>query len=192
MNKRDVTDAVATGLAAGAVFLQILVAIVVLVALAALVFKPARRLLVEMRETLLGTELWIAWGIALIAVLGSLFFSEYADFVACRLCWYQRIFMYPLAFLLLVGALRKDVRTAVQYTFLLPIIGAGVSIYHLYIEHNPDAESAGCKIGGGSCATKWIDEFGYITIPTLALTAFAAIGVLLAFVWSRRAAAAPR
>ncbi len=192
MSKRDITDAVATGLAAGAVFLQILVAIVVLVALAALVFKPARRLLVEMRETLLGTELWIAWGIALIAVLGSLFFSEYADFVACRLCWYQRIFMYPLAFLLLVGALRKDVRTAVQYTFLLPIIGAGVSIYHLYIEHNPDAESAGCKIGGGSCATKWIDEFGYITIPTLALTAFAAIGVLLAFVWSRREAAEPR
>lgn len=192
MSKRDITDAVATGLAAGAVFLQILVAIVVVVALAALVFPPARRLLVEMRETLLGTELWIAWGIALIAVLGSLFFSEYADFVACRLCWYQRIFMYPLAFVLLVGALRRDVRAAVQYSFLLPIIGAGVSIYHLYIEHNPDAESAGCKIGGGSCATKWIDEFGYITIPTLALTAFAAIGVLLAFVWSRREAAVPR
>lgn len=186
MDKQDLTDAVATGLAALAVLLQVLVVAIVLLALVSLVLRPARRLLVEIRETMLGGELWIAFAIALGATLGSLFFSEYSDFFPCRLCWFQRIFMYPLAIVLLVGALRKDVRAAVQYAFLLPIIGAGFSLYHLYIEANPEKESAGCKVGGGGCSTKWIDEFGYITIPMLALTAFAAVGVLLAFVWSRR------
>lgn len=186
MDKQDLTDAVATGLAALAVLLQVLVVAIVLLATVSLVFRPARRLLVEIRDTMLGGELWIAFAIALGATLGSLFFSEYSDFFPCRLCWFQRIFMYPLAIVLLVGALRKDVRAAVQYAFLLPIIGAGFSLYHLYIEANPEKESAGCKVGGGGCSTKWIDEFGYITIPMLALTAFAAIGVLLAFVWSRR------
>lgn len=186
MEKQDVVDAVVTGFAALAVLLQVLVVAIVLLALLSLVFRPARRLLVEIRETMLGYELWIAFGVAFAATAGSLFFSEYADFFPCRLCWFQRIFMYPLAIVLLVGALRKDTRAAVQYAFLMPIIGAGFSLYHLYIEANPEQESAGCKVGGGGCSTKWIDEFGYITIPMLALTAFAAIGVLLAFVWSRR------
>ena len=62
----------------------------------------------------------------------------------------------------------------------------GVSIYHIYIEHNPSAESASCKAGGAPCSTKWIEEFGYITLPTLALTAFALIAVLLAMARSRR------
>lgn len=186
MSKQDVTDGVSSALAGLAILLQVLIAIVVLTALLALVFKPARRALVEMRETLFGLEIWFAWGIALTATLGSLFFSEYADFLPCRLCWFQRIAMYPLAVVLLVGALRRDVRVAVQYAFVLPIAGAAVSLYHLYIEANPSAESAGCRAGGASCATKWIEKFGYITIPWLALTAFAAIGVLLAFAWSRR------
>lgn len=191
MSKQDATDVVATAFAALAVFLQVLIVLIVLLAVLSLFVPAARRLLVEIRDTMLGGELWIAWGIALAATLGSLFFSEISDFFPCRLCWFQRIFMYPLAILLLVGALRKDVRAAVQYTFLLPIIGAGFSLYHLYIEANPEKESAGCKVGGGGCSTKWIDEFGYITIPMLALTAFAAIGVLLAFVWSRRERGGP-
>src|SRR5512144_531683 len=128
--------------------LQVFVAFILLVALVALAWPPARRLLVEIRDTLLRSELWVAWVVALIATLGSLFFSEYADFVPCRLCWFQRIAMYPLAIVLLVGALRRDVREAVQYAFVLPIVGAGVAIYHVYVEINPSAETAACRIGG--------------------------------------------
>lgn len=179
-------DAVSHGLALLAIFAQALLAFVLVVALAALVWQPARRVLVEVRESLMGGELWIAWAVALVATLGSLFFSEYAHFVPCRLCWFQRIAMYPLAVVLLVGALRRDVRIAVQYAFVLPIVGAAVAIYHVYIELNPGAESASCQAGGVSCATRWIDEYGYVTIPVLALTAFVAILVLLALAWSRR------
>ena len=182
---KAVTDAVSLGLAALAVLLQVLVVLVVLVALAALVFAPARRLLREARDTLLGGELWIAWIIALVATLGSLYFSEVADFVPCRLCWIQRIAMYPLAAILLVGAVRRDTRAAVQYAFAFPVAGAFTSIYHIYIELNPAQESPACRIAA-PCSVKWIEELGYVTIPVLALTAFAAIGVLLAMVWSRR------
>ncbi len=185
MSKKDATDAVAAALSGLAIALQVLVVLVALLGLAALVSPGARRALVAVRDSLLGGELWAAWAIALVSVLGSLFFSEISDFIPCRLCWYQRIAMYPLAIILLVGALRRDVRSAVQYAFLFPLVGAGIAIYHIYIEHHPESETAGCKIGA-PCSTKWFEKFGYVTIPVLALSAFAAIAVLLAMAWSRR------
>jgi disulfide bond formation protein DsbB len=182
------TNAVSTGLATLAVLVQFALAIIAVLALASLFFDPARRALVELREMMFGGEIWAAWVVALVAMLGSLYFSQIANFVPCELCWYQRICMYPLAVILLVGALRRDVRAAVQYAFVLPIVGMLISTYHIYIEANPSAEPSACRVGGTSCATKWIDKFGYITIPVLSITASAAILTLLAFAWSRREA----
>ena len=186
------TNAVSIGLATLAVLVQAALVIVALLALASLRFAGPRRILVEMRETMLGGELWAAWAVALASMLGSLYFSQVANFVPCELCWFQRIAMYPLVAILLVGALRRDVRAAVQYAFVLPIAGVLIATYHIYIEANPSAEPSGCRVGGTSCATKWIEKFGYITIPVLSITAFAAILVLLAFVWSRREREAAR
>jgi disulfide bond formation protein DsbB len=191
MRTDGLTDAVATALAALAVFVQVLLVLVALLALSALVSRRARLLLVEAREILLGNELWLAWIVALVATLGSLFFSEVADFVPCRLCWFQRIAMYPLAVVLLVAAIRRDARGGVWYALPFPVIGALVSIYHIYIEINPSAESAACRAGGAPCSVKWIDVFGYITIPTLALTGFLAIIALLLFSLSRTRATRP-
>lgn len=178
------TDALATALAVLAIVLQFLLAALLVLALAATVSARARGALVEVRETLLGGELWLAWAIAAVATAGSLYFSEIADFQPCRLCWMQRIAMYPLAVVLLVAALRRDLRGAVLYAAAFPLIGALISGYHLYIEANPEAESASCK-AGVPCSVKWIDEFGYVTLPMLALTAFLAIAALLALAWSR-------
>jgi disulfide bond formation protein DsbB len=183
------TDAIATGLAALAVLLQVLLVALVLLGLAALVSAPARRALVEVRETLLGTELWIAWAIALVATLGSLYFSEVAHFEPCRLCWYQRVCMYPLAVVLFGIALRRDRRDVLLYAFPLAVVGAAVATYHQYIVIHPEAETAGCR-QGVSCTVKWIERFGYIEIPTMALTAFLAIGALLLLAHSRRHAVA--
>ena len=185
MSTRDVTDGLSTGLAAIAIVLQVVLGLLLLLALTALVFPPARRLLVEIRTTLLGSELWMAWVVALVATLGSLWYSEIADFVPCRLCWMQRIAMYPMAAILLVAAIRRDVRGGVLYAAVFPLAGSIVAAYHLYIEANPDKESAACKVSA-PCSTKWIDEFGYVTIPMLALTAFLTIAALLLFAWSRR------
>jgi disulfide bond formation protein DsbB len=125
-----------------------------------------------------GYELWLAFLVAAIATGGSLFFSEIAHFVPCELCWFQRICMYPLSITTLLAAVANDRRIA-RYLLPLPLVGAGVSVYHLLIENGAIKEPAACLIGGGGCSVKWIDEFGYMTIPTLALTGFALCFVFL-------------
>jgi disulfide bond formation protein DsbB len=127
-----------------------------------------------------GYELWLAFVVAAIATGGSLFFSEIAHFVPCELCWYQRICMYPLSILTLLMAIHADHRAA-RYVLPLPVVGAGVSVYHLLVENGVVGQSNTCLISApGGCGVKWINEFGYMTIPTLALTAFALLfGLLL-------------
>jgi len=175
----ETVDAVATVLSLLAVAAQVTIAFVVLTWLVGFVLPPARRLLGGIGFVLAGVELWAAFAVALVALAGSLFFSELAEFTPCRLCWFQRIFMYPLVPLLLAMAIRRDIRGALFYVLPLTAFGSLVSIYHLYIEANPEAESQGCKVTGTPCSAKWIDEFGYITIPMLALTAFALISLLV-------------
>jgi disulfide bond formation protein DsbB len=179
------TEALSIAFAVLAVGLQVLLALIVLTALLSTFWRPARTLLRETRDTLLGGELWAAWVVALVATLGSLYYSEVADFAPCRLCWFQRIAMYPLAILLPLIAFKRDVRNGFLYAIAFPVIGLLVSLRHIYVEINPESESQACK-AGVSCATKWIEELGYVTIPVLAGTAFATIIVLLLFARSRR------
>ena len=150
---------------------QVLAAALLLVGLLALlgVRAPLRAL----RRGVEGYELWLVFLVAAIASGGSLFFSETAGFVPCELCWYQRICMYPLSIVTLLAALADDRRPA-RYLLPLPVVGAGVSVYHLLVENGIVGQSQICLISApGGCATKWINEFGYVTIPTLALTGFA-------------------
>jgi disulfide bond formation protein DsbB len=127
----------------------------------------------RIRAWLEGYELWLAFVVSAIATGGSLFFSEIAHFVPCELCWFQRICMYPLSITTLLAALANDRRVA-RYLLPLPLVGAGVSVYHLLVENGVVQEAKTCLISApGGCATKWINEFGYMTIPTLALTGFA-------------------
>jgi disulfide bond formation protein DsbB len=141
-------------------------AIVVLGVLLALVARN------RLRSWLWGYELWAAFVVAAVATGGSLFFSQVAHFVPCEFCWFQRICMYPLSLLLLFLAFHGDNRAA-RYLIPFPVVGAVLSIYHLLIENGVVKQSLECSISApGGCATKWIDEFGYMTIPTLALTAF--------------------
>ena len=149
---------------------QVAAAALLVVGLLALV--RVRGPLRALRSAVEGYELWLAFLVAAVATGGSLFFSEIAHFVPCELCWYQRICMYPLSITTLLVAIFGDHRAA-RYLLPLPVVGAGVSIYHLLIENNVIKEPAQCLISApGGCGTKWINEFGYITIPTLALTGF--------------------
>lgn len=157
---------------------QVLAAALLGVGLLALARVPGP--LQALRRAVEGYELWLAFLVAAIATGGSLFFSEIAHFVPCELCWYQRICMYPLSITTLLAALFDDPRAA-RYLLPLPVAGTGVSVYHLLVENGVVGESLTCRISApGGCGVKWINEFGYVTIPTLALTAFALLfGVLL-------------
>ena len=131
-----------------------------------------------MRSLIWGYELWLAFLVSALATAGSLFFSEVAHFVPCELCWFQRISMYPLSITTLLAALFNDYRAA-RYLLPLPVVGAGISSYHLLVENGIVKQTHACLASApGGCVTKWINEFGYLTIPTLALTGF-----VLAFAW---------
>jgi disulfide bond formation protein DsbB len=159
---------------------QVLVGLGLLVGLLALVGVPAP--LDAIRNLLWGYELWGAFVVASVATGGSLFYSQIAGFIPCEFCWFQRVLMYPLSILTLLIAARGDNRAA-RYLLPLPVVGAGTSIYHMLLERGVIAEPVGCfKSAPGGCGTNWIanEGFGYLTIPTLALTGFLLlIGFLL-------------
>ena len=131
--------------------------------------------------------LWIAVLVAGIATAGSLYFSEVADFTPCRLCWFQRIAMYPLAVILLVAAIRRD-RDVQWYAVPIAAVGACISLYHYLVEWNPDLEVGNaCAASGLSCSAVWFREFGFVTLSFMALCGFAAV-IVLTLVGTRVAA----
>jgi disulfide bond formation protein DsbB len=122
-------------------------------------------------------SMYIALVAAWIAMCGSLYFSEIKGYVPCTLCWYQRILMYPLTALIAVGLLRRDSHLP-YYVLPLSLLGLGTSTYHYLLEKTDIfAGSAACR-QGVSCTTQWINWFGFVTIPFLALTAFLIISLM--------------
>ena len=177
------SDAVTAALGVLGLLAQVALAVAVLAWLLRLAGVPGAWR--SLRELLEGSELWLAFGVALVATGGSLFFSEIEHFVPCKLCWFQRIAMYPLV-LLALPALARDVRAA-RYFLPLPVVGLGVSLWHILVERGVIEETQSCQISApGGCSVKWIEELGYITIPTLAATAFALCIVLLGLAATRR------
>jgi disulfide bond formation protein DsbB len=157
-------------LAALGVVGQVLAGGLILVGGAAL--AGVRAPLAGLRSALWGYELWAAFVVAAVATGGSLFFSEIAGFVPCELCWFQRICMYPLSILTLFAAVHGEHRIA-RYLLPLPVVGSGIAVYHLFVENGVFGQTSTCLASApGGCATKWINEFGYMTIPTLTLTGF--------------------
>ncbi|MGI9667547.1 MAG: disulfide bond formation protein B [Acidimicrobiia bacterium] len=122
--------------------------------------------------------LWLAGGVAIVATLGSLYLSESVGLVPCKLCWYQRIAMYPLAVILPIAAFRKD-HKARLYAVVLSGVGAVVAIYHRVLQAYPSLDTGSCSAAGPSCSSPLIKMFGFVTIPYMALSAFALILVLL-------------
>ena len=112
--------------------------------------------------------------------MGSLYFSEVTGFTPCTLCWYQRILMYPLAGLITLGIMRRDHHLP-HLVLPFSLLGQGFSVYHFLLQKTPYLGSpSSCGIGV-TCSTVWIDWFGIVTIPLLAMGGFMVIttGMLL-------------
>lgn len=122
---------------------------------------------------------------AVVALLGSLYYSEIAHFPPCTLCWYQRILMYPLTVIILVGIIKAD-EYLPNYVLPLSMMGICVSTYHYLIEWGIFPTPAACE-GTIPCNIRWVNYLGFITIPFMALTAFIMITVILgATKWAYR------
>ncbi|WP_186579136.1 disulfide oxidoreductase [Aquibacillus kalidii] len=121
-------------------------------------------------------NLLFAWIISIIATLGSLYFSEVKQFIPCELCWFQRIFMYPLPIILGIAYYRQNKEVA-YYILPLSIIGAAISSYHYMLQKIPYMRQFETCTDGVPCSGAYINWFGFITIPFLALTAFILIAI---------------
>jgi hypothetical protein len=137
----------------------------------------AGRWLDGLRSSLGSSALLAAFVVATLATIGSLYFSEVAHFEPCRLCWYQRIAMYPLVVILGIAAWRRDVRVR-RYAVPVAVIGALIATYHYALEWLPWLDSGVCS-ATTPCTIVWFREFGFISLPYLALSAFLLIVTLL-------------
>ncbi len=148
-------------------------AAVLLTVLRAVPADPVRRVVGAVGQV----RVWLAWVVAACCVAGSLYFSEHVGYVPCRLCWYQRVAMFPLAVVLLVGALRRD--RAIRWSAVpLAAIGLAISSWHQLVEWNPQLESSACRLDV-PCSVPYFRAFGFVSMSLMALCGFAAIIALL-------------
>lgn len=121
----------------------------------------------------------LAFSLALIATSSSLYMSNVLGWAPCRLCWFQRILMYPLVLIIGIGILfdDEDVR---DYAIPLALIGGSLAFYHALVQRFEQFQSAGCSITSVSCeATNISFHYGYITIPVMAFTVFLTVLILM-------------
>ncbi|MGQ3001760.1 MAG: disulfide bond formation protein B [Hydrogenophaga sp.] len=124
------------------------------------------------------TLLLLAWLVALAATAGALFIGEVMLMVPCQLCWYQRIFMFPLALILGMACFSEDRRGAV-YALPLALGGTAMAGYHTLLVAGLIPKAWLPCSAGVSCADQRLEILNGIQIPWLSLAAFAAISLLL-------------
>ena len=163
--------------------MQLLFSLLVFVAFAIIVLYWTVALLarrgkcIQLANDLEHVGLAMALLVSATSMLGSLYFSEIANYEPCRLCWYQRICMYPIAIVLLVALIRRR-RDVVPYVLTLASLGAVISAYHYLVEWYPTLESNVCSLDV-PCTTVWFREFGFVSLPQMALTGFVTVFTVL-------------
>ncbi len=151
-----------------------LLALTASVALVALRVVPSGR---PVLRQIGASSRWLAFAVAATATAGSLYFSEVQNFIPCKLCWYQRIAMFSLALVLLIGALRRD-RDVRWYAVPLAGVGLVVSVYHYLVEWFPGIETGSCDLSA-PCSSPYFREFGFVTLSFMAGAGFLTVLALL-------------
>ncbi len=144
--------------------------------------KPLKSIHEKILAFIVKRGLWLGFAISMAAVVLSLVYSNYIGYPPCRLCWWQRIFLYPQAIifgaLFFMQKLKLDSRTAFVYSFILSL-GGGLIAAFLYYGQTWNTSLLGtCDSSAVSCAKIYFTSFGYVTLPLMSLTAFA----ILAFI----------
>ncbi len=119
--------------------------------------------------------------VSLFALVGSLFYSNFLGFSPCELCWWQRIFLYPIPVITGIALWKKE-SNALVYAVPLAIIAGVIALYHSYVNLG-GVSVLPCTAVGGECSKLYVMAFGYITIPMMSLTI--ALYVLL-IAWAKK------
>jgi disulfide bond formation protein DsbB len=170
-------NSVSTFLATGAVLIAAGLSAVIVLAALSPVSRAARAGLDRVRDSFSGYGLWLAWLMAVVATLGSLYYSQIAHFTPCEYCWYQRIGMYPLAVILGIAAFRGD--SAIRrYAYPLAIAGGSISVYHYLIQNFPNLATGVCSTTT-PCTAALVWKYDFVSIPFMAFVSFATIITVL-------------
>lgn len=130
--------------------------------------------------------LWAALFMSLGAAMFNVYYSDILGVEACYWCWWQRIFLYPQAILFAMALWKeKYMRTAIDASIGMSVIGAGIALYHHALQMLPGS-GLPCPAVGVSCSQRILFEFGYITYPLMAFSLFAFLIIVMLFVRSRR------
>lgn len=168
-----------------ALTMQLFFSMLAVVALAGAALLLASRLLGdrvgvlrEFEATVAPSAIWLAWLVAATCVAGSLYFSEVVHLRPCRLCWYQRFAMYPLA-VVLIGLALTGNRWLRRYARIAALVGLAISSWHYLVEWFPSLEPSNVCALDNPCTTVWFRRMGFATIPFMSLSGFLAITFLL-------------
>jgi len=129
--------------------------------------------------------LFLAFIIAASTVVGSLYYSDIAGFEPCKLCWLQRIFMYPQAIILAMALYFKD-RSIAVYSLALSVMGALIAIDMNLLQYLNVSLIPCSSAVTASCNKIYVSEFGYVTIPVMSLTAFVLLIICMWFVREKK------
>ena len=135
-------------------------------------------------ETTAWTLIFGAWLVASASTLGALFFGEVMQLPPCVLCWYQRIFMFPLVLILPIGLFPFD-RKVVRYALPMAALGWLFAAFHVLLIAGVIPEGMKPCTQGVPCSETVIEWFGFVTIPLLSLVAFSTIIALLVLAYPR-------
>ncbi len=113
--------------------------------------------------------------ISLTGTIASLYFSEVLGYIPCKLCNFQRIFLYPITIISLVAFINKDKNAGIRYVLPLAIFGMAIALYHYLLQLNIIKETITKCNSGIPCKETYFKLFGFVTIPLLSFINFSAI-----------------
>lgn len=125
------------------------------------------------------TLLFLCWLLVSASATISLFFSSVMEYQPCVLCWYQRIFLFPLILIFAVGLFPAFDRSVIKYALPLTIAGGLTALYHTLLYAGIIPENIQPCSQGVSCTEEYIELFGFISIPMMSFFAFSTLVALL-------------
>lgn len=136
-------------------------------------FKTSWR--VKLIAALRAHGLELVFVLSTLAVAGTLLMQFAGGLNPCDMCWWQRIFMYPIPLISLIALLKgKKLSDVADYFIALAFIGALFALYQHLLQVLPAGSLIPCD-ATDDCAIRSIFYFNFVTIPWMSLTVFVTI-----------------
>ncbi len=178
------TEFVTLILTTSTVISHVIIFVVLFILISKKQFKVAYQFNLRIKKYLKASHKWFPFLIVLIGSLSSLYYSEVSGFLPCELCWYERIAMYPLVPFLLVGWIMNE-NIFLKWSILLTVPGIILTIYHYQLQLTQFSINEICDLTV-PCTERWIWEYGYISMPMMALTIFLSLTIISIYVCWRK------